>query len=47
MTARPGGSGAVREAIEHILKGQGRWAEAVRTFDPEFAGDDARAGARP
>ena len=36
VTARPGGSGAVREAIEHILKGQGRWAEAVRTFDPEF-----------
>jgi 3-deoxy-D-manno-octulosonate 8-phosphate phosphatase (KDO 8-P phosphatase) len=25
VTARPGGSGAVREAVEHILKGQGRW----------------------
>jgi len=38
VTARPGGSGAVREAVEHILKGQGRWTEAVRTFDREFAG---------
>lgn len=37
VTARPGGSGAVREAIEHILKGQGRWTEAVRTFDREYS----------
>lgn len=37
-TSRPGGSGAVREAVEHILKTQGRWSEAVRTFDPEFGG---------
>ena len=49
VTARPGGSGAVREAVEHILKAQGRWTEAVRTFDPAFAGGapgaDARGGA--
>jgi 3-deoxy-D-manno-octulosonate 8-phosphate phosphatase (KDO 8-P phosphatase) len=38
VTARPGGSGAVRESIEHILKAQQRWTEAVRTFDREFAG---------
>ena len=43
VTARPGGSGAVREAVEHILKGQGRWTEAVRTFDREFA-DAPQAG---
>jgi 3-deoxy-D-manno-octulosonate 8-phosphate phosphatase (KDO 8-P phosphatase) len=38
VTARPGGSGAVRESIEHILKAQRRWTDAVRTFDREFAG---------
>ena len=48
VTARPGGSGAVREAIEHILKGQGRWTEAVRTFDREFgdAAEPRSGGAR-
>ena len=35
VTPRPGGSGAVRDAVEHILKAQGRWIEAVRLFDPE------------
>ena len=28
---------AVRDAVEHILKSQGRWGEAVRLFDPEHA----------
>lgn len=46
VTARPGGSGAVREAVEHILKAQGRWTEAVRTFDPSFAGGAAGGGVR-
>jgi len=41
VTARAGGSGAVREAVEHILKAQGRWGEAVRHFDPEFGGGRA------
>ena len=36
VTAHTGGNGAVREAVERILKDAGRWAEAVRTFDPEF-----------
>lgn len=36
VTTRPGGNGAVREAIERMLKDAGRWEEAVRTFDPEF-----------
>ena len=29
-TQRPGGSGAVREAVELILRAQGRWEEAVQ-----------------
>jgi 3-deoxy-D-manno-octulosonate 8-phosphate phosphatase (KDO 8-P phosphatase) len=41
VTSRAGGSGAVREAVEHILKAQGRWDEAVRHFDPEFGGGRA------
>ena len=32
ITHRPGGRGAVREAIEFILKAQGRWAEAVAKY---------------
>ena len=36
VTPRPGGSGAVRDAVEHILKAQNRWTEAVRLFDPGF-----------
>lgn len=36
ITSRAGGNGAVRDAIEHILKAKGRWADAVRTFDAEF-----------
>ena len=31
-TRAPGGSGAVREAIELILRAQGRWDEAVRIY---------------
>lgn len=34
VTSRPGGSGAVREAIEHLLNKKDRWADAVRLFDP-------------
>lgn len=38
VTHRPGGRGAVREAVEFILKAQGRWAEAVAKYGIE-AGD--------
>jgi len=31
-TAAPGGSGAVREAIEVLLRAQGRWDEAVKVY---------------
>lgn len=34
VTSRPGGRGAVREAIEHLLIAQGRWSEAVGLFAP-------------
>jgi 3-deoxy-D-manno-octulosonate 8-phosphate phosphatase (KDO 8-P phosphatase) len=32
VTVRPGGQGAVREAIEHLLKAQTRWDQALETF---------------
>lgn len=35
VTHRPGGRGAVREAIEFILKAQGLWAEAVSKYGME------------
>jgi 3-deoxy-D-manno-octulosonate 8-phosphate phosphatase (KDO 8-P phosphatase) len=31
-TRAPGGSGAVREAIEALLRAQGRWEEAVKVY---------------
>ncbi len=32
VTTLPGGQGAVREAIEHLLKEKDRWSEAVELF---------------
>lgn len=32
VTTRAGGNGAVRDAIEHLLHGMGRWDEAVGRF---------------
>ncbi len=32
VTTRPGGLGAVREAVEHLLKAQERWDEALELF---------------
>jgi 3-deoxy-D-manno-octulosonate 8-phosphate phosphatase (KDO 8-P phosphatase) len=32
VTVRPGGHGAVREAIEHLLKGGDRWEDALELF---------------
>jgi 3-deoxy-D-manno-octulosonate 8-phosphate phosphatase (KDO 8-P phosphatase) len=31
-TSAPGGNGAVREAIEALLRAQGRWEEAVKVY---------------
>lgn len=32
-TVRPGGHGAAREAIEHLLRAKGRWDEALELFE--------------
>ncbi|WP_378950914.1 KdsC family phosphatase [Pelosinus sp. sgz500959] len=32
VTQRPGGNGAVREVIEHILKIQGKWEEIIKGY---------------
>ena len=34
VTTRQGGSGAVREVIEHILKNTGRWQELMKRYLP-------------
>lgn len=33
VTQAPGGSGAVREVIEQILKAQGKWDEVMRKYE--------------
>ncbi len=33
VTEAPGGSGAVREVIEQILKAQGKWAEVMQKYE--------------
>ena len=33
ITDKKGGRGAVREVVELILKTQGKWHEALRTYD--------------
>ncbi len=33
VTSRPGGHGAVREAVEHLLKAKDRWQEALALFE--------------
>ena len=35
MTATAGGSGAVREAAELILRAQGHWPEILRKYEVE------------
>lgn len=35
QTKRTGGNGAVREAIEHLMKANGTWEEQVRTIQSE------------
>ena len=35
VTTRPGGKGAVREVIEHILKGTDKWPELMERYLPE------------
>ena len=33
VTSRPGGHGAVRDAVEHLLKAKNRWPEALALFE--------------
>lgn len=40
VTTRPGGHGAVREAIEALLRARGEWDDVVRRYQRE-RGDDA------
>lgn len=35
VTTRPGGRGAVREALEHILRATGQWAQVLRHYGVE------------
>jgi 3-deoxy-D-manno-octulosonate 8-phosphate phosphatase (KDO 8-P phosphatase) len=35
VTSAPGGSGAVREVVESILKAQGYWEEILRKYEAE------------
>lgn len=37
VTSKPGGYGAVREAVEHLLQAKGQWDDAVALFDPAHA----------
>ncbi len=32
VTERPGGAGAVREAVEHLMRESGRWAEVLKHY---------------
>jgi 3-deoxy-D-manno-octulosonate 8-phosphate phosphatase (KDO 8-P phosphatase) len=38
VAAAPGGRGAARQMVEFILKGQGRWEEALRPYLPSAPG---------
>jgi 3-deoxy-D-manno-octulosonate 8-phosphate phosphatase (KDO 8-P phosphatase) len=40
VTATPGGSGAVREMIEILLRAQGTWEELLRKYDAEPNNDE-------
>ncbi|HYC99593.1 MAG TPA: HAD-IIIA family hydrolase [Phycisphaerales bacterium] len=42
VTAAPGGHGAVREAIEHILRITGRHQQALRLYDPTSPSTDGQ-----
>lgn len=42
VTAAPGGAGAVREVIEHLLRTQGRWGEGVEAFLARLRAEQAQ-----
>jgi 3-deoxy-D-manno-octulosonate 8-phosphate phosphatase (KDO 8-P phosphatase) len=43
VTLRCGGAGAVREAVEHLLRRDGRWEGVVAEWDPDDARGDKPA----
>jgi YrbI family 3-deoxy-D-manno-octulosonate 8-phosphate phosphatase len=49
VTAARGGHGAVREVVEHLLRSQDRWNDALAMFDPAAGPGHApeAAGERP
>jgi 3-deoxy-D-manno-octulosonate 8-phosphate phosphatase (KDO 8-P phosphatase) len=49
VTAAPGGKGAVREVVEHLLRAQDRWNDALAMFDaaPTAGSPAGAAGDRP
>jgi 3-deoxy-D-manno-octulosonate 8-phosphate phosphatase (KDO 8-P phosphatase) len=40
VTKRPGGQGAVREAIEYLMRRSGRWAQVVGQYEPGHDGNE-------
>ena len=49
VTSAPGGRGAVREVVEHLLRSQDRWNDALAMFDPpsDASRSAGRADERP
>jgi len=41
VTKRSGGDGAVREAVEHVLRASGRWSEVLRHYGLPIPGASA------
>ena len=39
VTSKAGGDGAVREAIEHLLRADGRWQQVLAHYDAQSAAD--------
>lgn len=46
VTTAPGGHGAVREAIEYLLRGLGRWQEATALYDTTTPATQGRRSRR-
>jgi 3-deoxy-D-manno-octulosonate 8-phosphate phosphatase (KDO 8-P phosphatase) len=44
VTASHGGQGAVREAIEHLMRASGRWSDVLRHYEADDDAQDAPGG---
>lgn len=47
VTRRSGGRGAVREAVEHLLRGNGSWKRVVAHFEAQSPAQAAETRAKP